>query len=98
MRRAHTPARMMARAIVLWALVLGLMFWLPDATRTRAASAAAESAGMDVLVIEHTPLGVVERSGRVVAWRAVGGSMLLEFVDDGDAIFRNGFEEVSACP
>jgi len=53
---------------------------------------------MDVLVIEHTPLGVVERSGRVVAWRAVGGSMLLEFVDDGDAIFRNGFEEVSACP
>ncbi|GAA0721453.1 hypothetical protein [Dokdonella soli] len=48
----------------------------------------------DVLVIEHTYDGVVQTVGHVTNWQYTGGHMLLEYVPDGDGIFRNGFEVV----
>ncbi|MEP7041881.1 MAG: hypothetical protein ABI843_02395 [Dokdonella sp.] len=56
------------------------------------APAAAAPIRPDVLVVEHTPIGVVERAGFLATWSYDGAHMLVEFVDDGDELFHNGFD------
>jgi hypothetical protein len=47
---------------------------------------------IDLLVIEHTPAGIVERTGYLIDLRYAVPNALIEFVDDGDALFHNGFD------
>lgn len=46
----------------------------------------------DVLVIEHTYDGTIERAGTLNGWQYSGGHMVVEFSDGGEGIFRNSFE------
>lgn len=85
-------------AAILLALVIVAV--LPVAAERRALVPYSDAVPFDVLVIEHSPIGVIERTGHVVFWQATGQSMRLEYVadGDGDAIFHNGFEEIATCP
>jgi hypothetical protein len=53
---------------------------------------AAALASGDVLIVQHTYDGVVERVGTWTRWNYDAGTLFVEFQDDGDGIFRNGFE------
>lgn len=63
----------------------------------------AAPTGVDLLLIEHTDDGVVERSGHVHAWRYVADSsthavLCVDHTPDGDLVMRDGFDsEVPSC-
>lgn len=78
-----------------WALYFGTWVALLAVlviTSTRAAEVLVMSAVPDVLTIEHTYDGVVERAGHLDDLGYTGGHLLVVFHDEGDGIFRNGFE------
>jgi len=90
---------MILRILAAILLALVIVAVLPVAAERRAFVPVTSAAPFDVLVVEHSPLGAIERTGHVVFWQAVGQSMFLEFSDDGDAIFLNGFDGVPPqCP
>ncbi len=47
---------------------------------------------MDVLVIQRTPTGAVERTGYAGDLVITRGALLLDYTDDGEALFHNGFD------
>lgn len=63
------------------------------------APAAPRGSRADVLVIERAYTGPIERTGTLDAWTYTGAAMLVDFVPDGDPLFRNGFDgaEFSSC-
>lgn len=53
----------------------------------------APAAQPELLLIEHTYDGTVERAGALIRWQYTGGRMLVEWSDTTtDGIFRSGFE------
>lgn len=68
-----------------WGLIVLLAVALP-----------AHAQRPQVLIVERTYDGPIERAGDVYAWRYSGGMMYLEFGDaSADGIFRSGFEGAS---
>lgn len=87
---------------VAFAIAATLAIMLPLlAQQTPQAPTAAT--GVDLLLIEHTDAGVVERSGRVhfqqyAADSAMHAVLCVDFTADGDLILLDGFDvEVPSC-
>jgi hypothetical protein len=80
--------------MLLFALLLVLPLAVAGALANDPAPAAAP---FSVLIVERTPTGTVERTGYVIDLHYAPPSLLVEFVDDGDALFHNDFEVPLSC-
>lgn len=88
MRRQERRARKAART---GAVLAGLLAMLPAIAATPPASAPAAQA--ELLLIERTYDGPVERAGVLLNYQYTSGAMLIEWADTTtDGIFRSGFE------
>lgn len=80
-------------------IVIAGLLLLVSACALIAAALASEpppaiaGAQVDLLLVEHTYDGPVERAGVLVHYQYTGGAMLVEWADTTtDGIFRAGFE------
>lgn len=87
-------SRLVGIAIAGVILLAGACALIAAAAMASESPASAAPAYVDLLLVEHTYDGPVERAGVLVRYQFTGAAMLVEWADTTtDGVFRSGFEQ-----